>query len=140
MIIRVKKDKDNPYVMINKDVINDDSLSWKAKGILIYLLSKHDDWQVYQIDIANHSKDGIDSIRSGIQELISQGYIIRTQERQKKGQFSQYVYQVREKPIKSTLPTETGFSHIGKPDFGKSNPTNNKETNNKSTNIYSISK
>ena len=32
MIIRVVKDKDNPYVMMNKSGLNDPRLSFKAKG------------------------------------------------------------------------------------------------------------
>ena len=33
-IIRVAKNKDNPYVMMNKAGLNDSRLSFKAKGIL----------------------------------------------------------------------------------------------------------
>ena len=76
-IYRVAKDKNNPYVMINKALLKDEGLSWKAKGILSYLLSLPDDWQIYESELQNHASDGIDSLRSGIQELIQHGYIHR---------------------------------------------------------------
>ncbi|HBG7159327.1 TPA: replication protein, partial [Clostridioides difficile] len=31
-IIRVSKDKDNPYVVLNKTCLEDVKLSWQAKG------------------------------------------------------------------------------------------------------------
>ncbi len=42
-IVRVNK-RSNPYVVIDKTALNDDRLSWKAKGVLCYLLSLPDDW------------------------------------------------------------------------------------------------
>ncbi|KXG73769.1 hypothetical protein AN619_29030 [Thermotalea metallivorans] len=36
-IIRVQKNKENPYVMINKQFLSDERLSWKAKGLLILI-------------------------------------------------------------------------------------------------------
>jgi hypothetical protein len=45
-------------------------MSWKARGILIYMLSLPDDWEVHLSEIAKHSeKDGRDSFASGIKEL-----------------------------------------------------------------------
>lgn len=130
---RVCKNKDNPYVMINKGILNDENLSWKAKGILSYLLSLPDDWQIYEEELAQHSKDGIDSLNSGIKELIEYGYIERKRMRDKNGRLGAYEYCVYE------VSTYTGFSKIGKTKTGKtkagkSGTTNNKVTNNNLTN------
>jgi hypothetical protein len=46
-IFRVSKNKENPYVMIDKRSIGNDKISWKAKGILAYCLSMPDDWVFY---------------------------------------------------------------------------------------------
>ena len=54
-IIRVIKDKSNPYVMLNKTCLRDEKLSWKAKGLHSYLLSLPDDWQIYIEDLNNIS-------------------------------------------------------------------------------------
>jgi len=119
-MFRVCKDKDNPYVMLNKKFLNDTKLSWKAKGILAYLLSLPDDWQVYEDEIVKHSADGRDSTRSGIKELTDRGYIDRERIRDEKGMMRGYNYSVYEVP-----------DHIGKPDNGESNTTNNDLTNKK---------
>lgn len=77
MIIRVAKNKDNPYVMMNKTGLNDPRLSFKAKGILAYLLSKPDDWKVMVSELINSSTDGKTAVYSGLKELEENGYLKR---------------------------------------------------------------
>ncbi|WP_066066124.1 hypothetical protein [Neobacillus soli] len=74
-IIRKVKNKENPYVMLNKGFINDERLSWKATAILVYILSKPDDWKVYQSDLVKRKTDGESAITSGMDELKLYGYI-----------------------------------------------------------------
>lgn len=62
---------------MNRTALNDERLSWKAKGIVAYMLSMPDDWKFYVKEIANHSKDGEDSLRTGIKELKECGYVKR---------------------------------------------------------------
>lgn len=126
-MFRVIKDKENPYVMLNKTFLNATNISWKAKGILAYLLSKPDDWKVYESDIVKHSTDGRDGVRKGIQELIKAGYIKRELIQDEKGRLMGYDYQVYE------VPTVDGFSDNGKTDNGKSDTTNNDITDNELT-------
>lgn len=128
MIFRVSKDKSNPYVMINKSFVNDSSISWKAKGILLYLLSKPDDWKVREGDIVNHAKDGRDSVRAAIRELIKAGYIVRTRCRDDMGRLAPSEYVVYEVPPSDWKPG------AGETVAGKSNTTNNESTNNDHTN------
>lgn len=130
-VYRIRKDRNNPYVMINKTFVHDERLSYKAKGILLYLLSRPDDWQVYEIEIMKHAKDGRDSVRGGIKELIEAGYIDRAQKRDENGKFVGYNYDVFE------VPTEDGKSDNGKPDIGESNTTKYRnKLSNEVTNIY----
>ncbi len=64
-----------PYTQISNQIINDPRLSYKAKGILIYVLSKPPNWVVRVTDLINRSpKEGLTSIRSGISELLLAGY------------------------------------------------------------------
>src|SRR5258707_13097107 len=42
-IIRASR-KNQPYVMISRTTAQDSTLSWAARGVLAYLLSKPDDW------------------------------------------------------------------------------------------------
>ena len=69
-IFKIQK-RESPYVQIDKKVVEDGRLSWKAKGILLYLLSKPNDWQVYKSKLVKHSKGGRDSLTSGIKERSS---------------------------------------------------------------------
>lgn len=107
MIIRVKKNKENPYVVLNKKLLNDSQLSWKAKGLLSYLLSLPDDWKINVEDLKKRSKDGRDATRSAINELMRTGYIEREEARDGKGKITGYIYTVMEMPKKAKTP-ETG--------------------------------
>jgi hypothetical protein len=100
-IIRTNK-RENPYVMIDKFGLNDERLSWKAKGLLAYLLSKPDNWQIYERELIKRSKDGRDSVRAGLRELEKFGYISRRQLRNEDGSFSSMEYIVYERPIEIT--------------------------------------
>lgn len=73
--IRVEKNKG--YSVINNTGLNDPNLSFKAKGILAYLLSKPDDWHCVPADLQKNSADGQKSIYSGLQELRKNGYMIK---------------------------------------------------------------
>jgi len=96
-IIRIEKDKANPYVMISKEPLQNATLTWKAKGLLSYLLSLPDDWKINITDLQNRAKDGRDSVANTINELIAAGYIIREKARAT-GKFDGYDYVVYEKP------------------------------------------
>lgn len=76
-IIRVKKDSENPYVMMNKLFLSENGLSWKAKGLLSYLLSKPDDWKIVIESLIKQSTDGERSTRAALNELKEFNYIQR---------------------------------------------------------------
>ena len=84
-IIRVIKDKNNPYVMLNKTCLQDSSISWKAKGLHSYVMSLPDGWDIYLSDLTNRSKDGKDSTNSALKELEKNGYLSRLIKRDEKG-------------------------------------------------------
>jgi hypothetical protein len=106
-IFRVQKDKNNPYIMLNKEFLNNPNLSWKAKGLLAYLLSLPDDWKVHEKEVVTHSKDGRDSYRKALKELINLGYVHRDRTKNKKGKWQVSSYCVYE------VPTTDGFSGDG---------------------------
>lgn len=74
-IVRVAKNSN--YVVMNRTALNDKRLSWKAKGIMAYLLSMPDDWVFYTEELMTHAADGRDSFRSGFNELKKAGYVER---------------------------------------------------------------
>lgn len=86
MIFKIAR-REDPFIQIDKAVYENEYISYKAKGILTYLMGRPEDWVIYETEIAKHTPEGIKSIRSGINELIKYGYVIKTTIRNKKGQF-----------------------------------------------------
>lgn len=126
---RVYKESGN-FVTVHKDFIHDSNISWKAKGILLYLLSRPDDWQIYETELEQHSTDGLSGLKSGIKELEEIGYIQRNRKRDKSGRLNGYEYLVYEQPH------HIRFSNVGKTVNGKTN--NGKTVNGKSHSILLI--
>ena len=147
-MIRVRKNKENPFVMLDKRLFEDTRLSWKAKGLLGYLLSRPDDWTIRVSDLIKRSTDGETSVYTGLKELEENGYMERVRVRDDKGKFLRVEYFVYEQsiitedspnPEKSSVLSTSGKSRCGKSrrgksTSGKSSTTNNNSTNNNSTN------
>lgn len=95
-IIRVAKNRDNPYVMINKGFLDYEALSFKAKGILTYLLSRPDNWEIMITHLVKVSTEKESAIRSGLDELIKYGYIEKIAHRDSKGRFTNFEYIIYE--------------------------------------------
>lgn len=68
--------KEVKYAQIDNDLINNRELSFKALGIITYILSKPTDWEVYISDLCR-DKDGEKSVRAGLKELIEKKYMQR---------------------------------------------------------------
>jgi hypothetical protein len=96
-IFRAEKNKDNPYVMIDRRPIANPKLSYKAKGILAYLLSRPDGWEVNVPDLVNHSPEGASAIRSGLKELREVGHLVYNRIRAG-GYIKKWVIEVYELP------------------------------------------
>lgn len=96
-IIRAINDKNNPYVIINKIPLNNSKLSWKARGILVWMLSRPDDWEFNFKDLENRSeKDGADSIRSGVKELRDAGHIKINPQKNDAGKITKWIWTIYE--------------------------------------------
>src|SRR5205814_8766974 len=73
MIVRVQKHQHH-YVIIDNRPLRDERLTWKARGLLAYLLSCPDDWKVNSRHLASISTDGPKVVLSGLKELEAAGY------------------------------------------------------------------
>ncbi|EMN7730398.1 DnaD domain protein [Bacillus cereus] len=129
-IFRVKKD--NNYSVINNTGLKDKRLSWKAKGILAYILTLPDDWVFYREELSKHAKDGINSLRAGMQELKEYGYIKRFPVRDEKNKIVRWETIIYEIPVDDYPPVEN--PPAGKPVAGNLPVENHKLLN---TNIQS---
>jgi hypothetical protein len=112
-IFRAAKTKDNPYVMVDKRIIDNVGLSFKAKGILVYLLSRPDGWEVNLMDLANRSTEGLSAVKSGCKELKEMGYLKHAGIRRADGKFDTVIWEVHEAPQVDNQLTDT-------PDMGVS--------------------
>jgi len=95
-IVRVIKNKQ--YTTICNRIFKDKRLSLKAKGLLAMLLSLSDNWDLSINGLEVILKEGKDSIRTTINELMKNGYIIREREKNKRGIFIGIKYIVFENP------------------------------------------
>ncbi|MDX9993205.1 MAG: hypothetical protein RBS68_14285 [Anaerolineales bacterium] len=134
-IFRVIKNPENPFVMMDKRALALPSLSYKAKGILAYLLSRPDNWIINIADVVNHSPDGDYAVRSGIKELIKAGYVRRKVERNEKQQIIRWVMEVYEQPVPAEEQDQNpepepdrGNLHLGFPDVGNRDVNNTELT------------
>ena len=113
--------KDNiGFTQIANSVLVAKGLSLKAKGLFGYLYSKPNEWKFSADRISMECSDGLDSVKSGLQELEEFGLLTRN--RQKDGRMA---YQISWKP-------KAGFPSMGISLNGKSPRISNKEdTSNK---------
>ena len=110
-IIRTKREHN--YTVISNKVYEKNQLSWQAMGLLGYLLTKPDNWQVMVAELVNVTKDtkkptGREGIYNIINELKEKGFISV-----RKNSDGSTDYTVYDEPIQS--PNQ------GKPNQGKPN-------------------
>ncbi len=125
---RVRKD----FTTLPNDLIRDRHLSWKALGLIVYILSLPDDFHLRLSYLTKQKKDGRDGTRAGLKELELAGYLTIRQERGERGKFTQVIWEVTDSPSDPTSGQNTPCSenpNTDKPNSG--NPslinTNNKQ-------------
>jgi hypothetical protein len=88
------------FTVIDNATLGDDRLSWKARGILAYLLSKPDGWEVMVRHLVNAAPDGRDAVLSGLRELEAIGYLVRGEQlRTADGTFDTADTEIHERPL-----------------------------------------
>ena len=95
-VFRVDKSRD--FTVVANCVFKDRSLSAKAKGILVEMLSLPESWDYTLKGLTTLFSDGIDSIRQGINELEKHGYIVRERKRDARGRLGGMEYVIYETP------------------------------------------
>ena len=89
--------RDTNFTMMSNVGLKDDRLSFKAKGLLAYMLSLPDDWVFYEEEITKHAADGKQSVRTGLKELQQFGYLAKSQSREK-GKFGKVDWILYDEP------------------------------------------
>lgn len=102
--------RDQNFKTICLSIIQDDNdLSWKAKGIHTYLISRPDDWEFNYPDLVGRASDGITALKSGLNELEEKGYLKREQLKDEDGKFTKSQWTVAETPDMLADQPEVGF-------------------------------
>lgn len=73
MIIRVVRGE-NPFAQIDKRPLEDARLTYTARGIMAYLLTKPDSWEINIQEVVKNSPHGIHAIQTAFKELQQHGY------------------------------------------------------------------
>ena len=120
-IIRTKREHN--YTVVSNKVYDKNQLSWQAMGLLGYLLTKPDNWQVMVAELVNVTKDtkkptGREGVYNIINELKEKGFISV-----RKNSDGSTDYTVYDEPIQQSNhenPNQ-GKPNQGKPNHGKPN-------------------
>ena len=122
-IVKIKK-KENPYVQIDKQGIEDNRLSWGATGLLTYLVGRPDNWSINITHLATVKTDKRDITRKFLNELREFNYCHYFESR-KSGKVVETTYLIFEIPThpelaQDELEVEEGYVLCYKP-FKKPN-------------------
>ena len=138
----VRVEKNRNYTTIHNEFLKRKDLSWKAKGIMTYLLSLPDDWVVNLDEIKRNATDGESSFRSGWKELVSAGYVSRQPVRDEKTKKIDYWETVIKESISKDKSHNVENHNVGIHQVGNHKVDNHEllstkelSTNKQSTNI-----
>lgn len=95
-IVKIVK-RDCPYVTIDKQGIDDSTLSWEATGLLTYLIGRPSNWKINITHLSSVKTNGERSTRRALLELREHNYCHYFEIR-KKGRVTETIYLVFEVP------------------------------------------
>ena len=120
-VYRVNK-KRSGYTLMANYHLRDKRLTLKAVGLLSKMLSFSDGWKFSTNGLAAICKEGPDAIRSALNELEDNGYLVRQRQRDSKGRISNTVFDIYEEPHKGFPDTDNPHQenpYVDNPDVEK---------------------
>jgi len=106
-LIRLEQKHNKKYKTIYLETVENTELSWKAKGLHLYLMSRPPGWELRYNDLLNRAKDSKSSLSTAIKELKTAGYLdIERLDNGDKGLCAGYKWIVSETVVKTQTQDE----------------------------------
>lgn len=125
---------EDKFSIIPNHIFENPNLSWGAKGLLCYMLSRPKDWVIYRNQLASvykgeRSGNGKTAVDGAFKELIEQGYIVYTPKDEKTKKYI-HRYDVYPEPFVDfqKINPESGFLAMGNSRCGKTSPYTKKDS------------
>lgn len=127
-IIRAERPS-SKFAIIRNEVLQDERLSFRARGVLASILSRPDNWRCSAWDLATEGREGRRAILTALTELETYGYLVRSKKQDEGGRWStkSYIYDTPVDKSVDNLPksvdkkaTEVRLPNVGKPNSSNS--------------------
>lgn len=106
-IVRVQKNREHPYTVVSNVLVGDSRLSFGARGLMVYLLSKPDTWQARMDDLIAQSPAGRQATQTMVAELVAHRYMTREKVQDERGRWVT-ITTVYEEPAPEEQVTDAG--------------------------------
>jgi hypothetical protein len=128
-LITLKINRLEKYTVLDLTATEDKRLSWAAKGLHTYLISRPDGWQVNYADLLSRSTDGKHALQSSLKELKEAGYLAINNHQGQGGRFVSE-WQINQSPPPGFPVSDFPYTDFPVSDFPQSEnqPYNNKQT------------
>lgn len=107
----IRKAHSSNFTVVTNALAQNNDLSFEARGLLLYLLSKPDDWKAFSKDIEREGNIGRDKRIRLFKELEKAGYCKRIRRQSHKG-----LIEVETLIFEEPIPKEDR-SYLGKPEL-----------------------
>lgn len=102
----IRTPKERHYFSVSRATAQDATLSFEARGVLLYLLSKPDDWTVQIADLMREGGIGRDKAKAILKELRAAGYIETEITHDDDGRFSGKIDRIYETRRSTEKPSD----------------------------------
>ncbi len=103
----------NRYATTPNELLNNENLSLKAKGLFAYLQSKPENWRFSVGRMAGQLKEGKEAITKALKELEDYGILSRKAVRKDDGTWDGYDYILSESPLTENPLTDNSLTEKG---------------------------
>ena len=115
------------YTVLSNDIPLNPTISWKAKGLLWYLLSKPEDWQTRVGDLVKHGPEQKAAVMAGLKELKLAGYLKKVRvtcpTTGRVLHWETHVFDEPQPESQNPIIEDLDKAEAGEPDSGKSDTT-----------------